>query len=96
MKIKQKYTILAILIVLSVGLSSCLPGGGSYPPNEPAGFFSGVWHGWIAPFSLIISFFNRSISIYEVNKTGWWYDFGFYISIIAGFGGIQLARNKGK
>ncbi|MCW3785056.1 hypothetical protein [Plebeiibacterium sediminum] len=83
-----------IIIFIFFFLSSCIPGGGSYNPAEPAGFFSGIWHGWIAPFSLILSIFNKSISIYEINNTGWWYDFGFYISIISGFGGIQLARKK--
>jgi len=83
-----------MLTFVLVVFTSCLPGGGNYPPNNPAGFFSGVWHGWIAPFSLIMGAFNKSVSIYEINNTGWWYDLGFYISIISGFGGIQFFRKK--
>ncbi len=85
---------LLVFIVFTLALTSCIPGGGSYSPVNPAGFFSGVWHGWVAPFSLVLGLFNDSISVYEVNNTGWFYDFGFYISIIAGFGGIQFFRKK--
>ncbi|MBN2600900.1 MAG: hypothetical protein JXR87_02785 [Candidatus Marinimicrobia bacterium] len=75
-------------------LSACIPGDGSRTLLKPAGFLSGIWHGWIAPISLIISIFNPSISIYESFNTGWWYDFGFYMAIISGFGGISLVRKK--
>jgi hypothetical protein len=85
---------LLVIIVFTLALTSCIPGGGSYSPESPAGFFSGVWHGWVAPLSLVLGLFNDSISVYEVNNTGWFYDLGFYISIIAGFGGIQFFRKK--
>lgn len=93
MKNYTKYFIVFGMILL---LSSCLPGGGNNNILEPAGFFTGIWHGWIAPFSLIVGFFNESISIYEVNNTGWWYDFGYYMAIISGFGGLQFFRNSKK
>lgn len=92
---KQKTVLITCsIIALTVLLSSCLPGAGSYSPLKPAGFFTGIWHGWIAPFSLIIGLFKSNVSIYESFNTGWWYDFGFYISIIAGFGSIQFFRKK--
>jgi len=73
-----------------------MPGSGHSTVDSPAGFFTGVWHGWIAPISLIWSIFDSSISIYETFNTGWWYDFGFYIAIIGGFGGASLVRKKNK
>jgi len=85
-----------VLLGTAILLSGCLPGDGSCTPNDPAGFFSGIWHGWIAPVSLIWGFFNESIRIYEPINSGWWYDFGFYIAIIGGFGGISFLRRKGK
>ncbi len=94
MKKQQKIVAGSLLIVVALFVSSCLPGGGNYSPLEPAGFFTGIWHGWIAPFSLVLSIFNKDITIYESFNTGWWYDFGFYISVIAGFGSIQLLRKK--
>jgi polyferredoxin len=93
---KPNYRIVLVGLFFVFFLMSCLPGGGHYSPNEPAGFFSGIWHGWMAPFSLIWSLFNPSVTIYESFNTGWWYDFGFYISIIAGFGSLQLFRKKDK
>ncbi len=49
--------------------------------TEPAGFWVGLWHGLIAPFVFIVSFFNTNIRIYETNNNGKWYDFGFLIGV---------------
>lgn len=87
---------LVISVVLFLTLSGCFPGGGTYSEQEPAGFFTGVWHGWIAPLSLIVGIFKDGVRIYEPWNTGWWYDCGFYIAVIAGFGGIALSRKKKK
>ncbi len=93
----RKYFVFSLLIVMiSVILTGCMPGDGSYTYDNPAGFLSGIWHGWIAPISLIRSIFNPNIRIYEPINTGWWYDFGFYIAIISGFGGLSLSRKKSK
>lgn len=93
----KKLLLLSLLILaISMMLSGCMPGDGSYSNNDPAGFLSGIWHGWIAPISLIRSIFNPSIRVYEPINTGWWYDFGFYAAVISGFGGISLSRKKHK
>jgi hypothetical protein len=86
---------LVCIALIIVTLSGCFPGGSSFSAKEPAGFFSGVWHGWIAPVSLVVGFFDHTVRIYEPFNTGWWYDFGFYIAVIAGFGGIALSRKGG-
>ena len=83
-----------IFYVAIIAITSCMPGGGVSNNNDPAGFFMGIWHGWIAPISLIMGLFNPEISIYEIQNTGWWYDFGFYMAIISGFGGLSLFRRK--
>jgi hypothetical protein len=46
--------------------------------------------------SLIVGFFKSDIRIYETVNTGWWYDLGFYIAVIAGFGGVALSRKQAK
>ena len=95
----MKTRVLVFLIFIGlmvVTMAACVPGGGEFYKEKPAGLFFGIWHGWIAPVSLIISFFNSSVRIYEVNNTGFWYDVGFYIAIISGFGGVSLTRNKWK
>ena len=92
---KKKRTFLLLIITVSaILLTGCVPGDGSYNISKSAGFFSGIWHGWIAPVSLLVSFFDRNISIYETFNKGWWYDFGYYMAIISGFGGISLFRKK--
>ena len=84
-----------VIIILSCLLcfTSCIPGDERYI-TDPAGFLSGIWHGWIAPVSLIMGYFDNAIRIYEKNNVGWIYDLGFYIAIISGFGGISLIRRK--
>lgn len=82
--------LLALTLILS--LSGCVPGDGKHTQAEPAGFFWGVWHGWIAPISIIWGFFNRNIRVYETNNKGWGYDLGFYLAILGGFGGLSTTR----
>lgn len=82
------------IIFISLILFSCAPGGGKYNQSKKAGFFDGIWHGWIAPVTLVWGLFDNKIRVYEVNNTGWWYDFGFYIAIVGGFGGFALTRKK--
>lgn len=92
---KFKYWLLMILLIVSVvALTGCAPGDGTNDADHPAGFFWGVWHGWIAPLSLIIGIFNQDIRVYEPYNSGWWYDLGFYVAVISGFGGISLFRRK--
>lgn len=91
---KRTIKIFILIIITGAFLTGCVPGDGSYTTINPAGFLSGIWHGWIAPITLIYSFIDRSKSIYEAINTGFWYDFGFYMAIISGFGGISLSRKK--
>ena len=91
---KKQLIIIGLTIMLLLVLSGCMPGDGSYVENHYANFLSGVWHGWIAPLSLIVSLFKDGIRIYEPYNTGWWYDFGFYMAIISGFGGLSLSRRR--
>ena len=85
-----------VLIALLLALCGCIPGDGRNSLVQPAGFLWGIWHGWIAPVSLIIGLFNNQIRVYEPFNTGWWYDFGFYMAIIGGFGGLSLFRKRKK
>ena len=88
-----KFVIILLLVSILLG---CFPGVGRESVNNSAGFLAGIWHGWIAPISLIMGIFNNNIRVYEINNTGWWYDLGFYMAIISGFGGISLSRKKMK
>lgn len=92
---KKKIILLGVMVAFIVlTLTGCMPGDGTYTSSKPAGFFWGIWHGWIAPISLITGLFKENISVYEIINTGWWYDLGFYIAVISGFGGLSLFRKK--
>ncbi|MFO7612691.1 MAG: hypothetical protein R6W99_09460 [Clostridia bacterium] len=91
---KKIIAIILLSILLIMALSSCVPGDGRATLEKPANFLWGIWHGWLAPLSLIIGLFNRSIRIYESLNTGWWYDFGYYIAIVGGFGGLAVFRKR--
>ena len=94
---KKRIAILFITsVVVLLALSGCIPGDGSYTATKTAGFFWGIWHGWLAPLSLIIGIFDKNIRLYEINNTGWWYDFGYYMAIISGFGGLSFYRRKNR
>ena len=93
---RKKLILFLLAIIALFILTGCAPGSGASTSEDPAGFFMGIWHGWIAPISLIWGIFNDSIRVYEPFNTGWWYDFGFYIAIIGGFGGLSLFRKQKK
>jgi hypothetical protein len=91
---RKKVLLLCMIVTLLFTLTGCIPGDGTHTPSDPAGFLWGIWHGWLAPISLVVGFFDKNIRVYEVLNTGWWYDFGFYIAIISGFGGLSLSRKN--
>jgi len=92
----RRFVIFGLIMAMVLTLASCLPGDTARYAEKPAGFLMGIWHGWMAPISLIVRLFNPETRIYEVNNTGWWYDFGFYMAIISGFGGLSLGRKNRK
>jgi hypothetical protein len=55
------------------------------------GFWSGLWHGIIAPIDLIGMLFRDDVSVYAQNNNGAWYAFGFLI----GSGGWGLLGGRG-
>ncbi|MGE5356925.1 MAG: hypothetical protein ACM3PT_11870 [Deltaproteobacteria bacterium] len=62
--------------------------------EEPYGFWGGLIHGIIAPFSFIVSLFDKDTALYAVNNNGGWYDFGFVIGAGILFGGGCKAGKK--
>lgn len=66
--------------------------------TNPAGFFSGLWHGLTCVIAFIFKLFGADIAIYEVHNNGGWYDFGFILGTYLVFEGSDEAveRAKGK
>ena len=54
---------------------------GEYSAADPAGFFSGIWHGLLAPWSLAARWFISDVVMYAIPNTGWFYDLGFLLGV---------------
>jgi hypothetical protein len=87
----KKYLILALILCAIFLLTSCAPGNYRWDPNmpgsKPANFWAGLWHGIIIIITFIISLFNKSVKIYEVNNYGWPYNLGFVLGVMISVGG---------
>lgn len=46
-----------------------------------SGLLSGIWHGIISPVTLVMSFINSNVQMYEVHNNGNQYNFGFLIGV---------------
>ena len=93
--------ILTGILVATLLLVGCAPG-----PNDlektaaadgrTAGFFFGLWHGFISPVTFVVSIFSRNVRFYEVHNTGTWYNFGFVLGAGLFLSGGILGRKKKK
>ena len=89
MKGKKIIFLVLIIALLTIFLTGCVPGDGSYDSEKPAGFFSGLWHGIIAWFTFFMGLFTKGkYTIYESVNTGWAYNLGFLLGIGSSVGGI--------
>ncbi len=57
-----------------------------------AGILLGLWHGIISPITLILSFLNSSVQMYEVHNDGAPYNLGFFLGIAIIVGGLGFLR----
>ena len=46
-----------------------------------AGILMGIWHGVISPITLVVSFINPNVQMYEVHNDGSPYNLGFLIGV---------------
>jgi len=89
----MKKTLKIIAVVMLVFLVVSCTAGVNQMESKPnkdgkvAGFWKGLWNGFIILFSFIISLFNDNVTIYEVHNNGGWYNFGFLLGIMCFFGG---------
>ena len=93
MPISRRRPLLLIgLVLVMTALVACAAGpnaleGRAGPNLVIAGFWRGLWHGFICLFTLIASVFSRSVTIYEVHNNGAWYNLGFVLGAAMFFGG---------
>jgi hypothetical protein len=94
-----RFILILMLISLMAAACTATPNELAKTPDEEgeiAGFWRGLWHGFISPFAFIVSLFSDNVSIYEVHNNGGWYNFGFMlgVSIIFGGSGGGAARRR--
>lgn len=78
---------LLFLIPVLLLLTTCAAGNVQFTAENLAGFWYGLWHGIISVISMVIHIFSESVTVYEANNSGGWYDFGFLFGVICVWGG---------
>lgn len=96
---RSSLTMVVLVLLLLNILAGCAPGanqsvGTASEHGAVAGFWLGLWHGFIAPFVFVISLFKSNLSIYEVHNNGLWYNFGYLFGVACFFGGKHTARRN--
>jgi hypothetical protein len=98
---KSSMALFVIVLLLVNILAGCTPGpnvskGTASDHNAVAGFWLGLWQGFIAPFVFVVSLFKNNLNIYEVHNNGAWYNFGYLFGLASFFGGggNRTARRK--
>lgn len=97
----KRKAFLAIVILLVLLMSACAAGANPQADvpagdGDVAGFWMGLWHGIIVPFTFLISLFSETVGIYEVFNSGGWYDFGFVLGagVFLGGSGSSAKRRR--
>jgi hypothetical protein len=101
---RQLLAIFLLMVVVLFFMASCAAGPNKMEDSvnqkgKVAGFWAGLWHGFIALFTFIISLFSDSVSVYEVHNSGGWYNFGFILGVMiffSGSGGGACRKSKSK
>jgi hypothetical protein len=98
---KPSLVLLLLVLLLLIILAGCAPGpnqfkGTSSEHRGVAGFWLGLWQGFISPFVLVASLFKSGLNIYEIHNNGGWYNFGYLLGLACFFGGSgnRTARHR--
>jgi len=94
-----KTTTAAAILAMILLTASCAPGPNALEKTADAegriaGFFLGLWHGFISPVTFIVSVFTSKVRFYEVHNIGAWYNFGFVLGAGLFLSGGVLGRKK--
>lgn len=79
--------VLAFAVVVLAGCAAGPNDVASVGTTDLAGFWLGLWHGFISPITFLVSLFNDDVNVYEVHNNGGWYNFGFMLGVSMIFGG---------
>ena len=94
----RRYLAVGLILVVALLLLNCAPGNERWDPNitpgNIAGFWAGVWHGFIIVITFIVSLFTKDVGLYEVTNSGWPYNLGFVIGLFISIGMICRPKFK--
>ncbi|MDO8589929.1 MAG: hypothetical protein Q7R69_01495 [bacterium] len=95
----KKTHLLGMLFYSALFLTGCAAGPNTAAhivasDGSLAGFWLGLWHGMIAPITLVISLFSNNVGFYEVHNSGGWYNFGFVLGVVILFSGREVAPSQ--
>ena len=93
MKKKWIFPVIITLVFLTTACAEAIPLDDCVP-EQGFGFWSGLWHGLIAPFVFIWNLFTDEYLIYAVNNNGSWYDFGYLFGLTISLGSGGRASKK--
>lgn len=88
----KRVLLFGLVVIMLLSLAACAAGPNpqkniANEEEEVVKFWRGIWHGFITPFTFIISLFNDSVGIYETHNNGGWYNFGYILGLMVIFGG---------
>jgi hypothetical protein len=97
----KQISIVVLALGLALSMCACAPGpnelkGTAAAQAQTAGFWQGLWHGFIAPVTFVVSLFTKKVNVYEVHNNGNWYNFGFILGLSAIFGGGGGGAARGR
>jgi len=89
---KSRLVLLLLVLLLVNLLAGCAPGSNQFrgtlsEHNGVAGFWLGLWQGFIAPIVFVVSLFKSNLGIYELHNNGAWYNLGYLLGLACFFGG---------
>ena len=93
---------LAIVAISILALTGCAHHYVSEATADPYGFFSGIWHGIVAPFAILANIASWAASLIGISilddiqivgkpNTGFFYYLGFLIGLSA-YGGTAAGK----
>ncbi len=87
---KRYRSLIVSLAAVAILAASCAPAAGPTAGLDKAGaagFWKGLWHGFIIVFTFIVSLFKDGVGIYESHNNGNLYNLGFVLGVMFFFGG---------
>jgi len=98
----SKWIFLFVIITFLL-ISGCAKHYTAATYSDPYGFFSGVWHGVICPFSILTNLISWILSLFDIYllydiqiigrpNTGFFYYLGFVFGL-SGYGGGSSVAN---